>query len=651
MRQTRLRRRLAAIMAVDAVGYSRLMERDEAGTHARFMAHRRELVDPAVRFHGGRIVKSTGDGVLAEFSSAVEAVAAAVRIQRRLLDLNAAIEDDKKVTFRIGLNVGDLILDEGDIYGDGVNVAVRLEALAAPGGICISGAVQDQIRDKLPYAFMLKGEHRLKNIARLVDVYELDGEAVAGLAPVSDLPVGSIRRHRAAAAAALAGLGLAAAGAWWVELPSSEPPAGAAQPVAFRPDVGKALQPQPEAATDKARLSIVVLPFTNLGEDIAQDYFTDGITEDLTTDLSRIPGSLVIARNTAFTYKGRAVDVRQIGRELGVRYVLEGSVRRTGTSVRVNAQLIDTDTGAHVWADRFDDDMQHMLRLQDRVTSRIARSLDLQLVEAESRRAELERPTHPDATDLAMRGWAFLNRARSRDNTLNAVALFEQALAIDPDHVRAGLGLARASYFMKTQRLVDDPEPLLEKAERIARRAVALDPDSGLAHNVLSDVLTGRKQLEAALAEMRRAVEINRNDAGAWGSIGYQLAMLGRFEEAQEPLQRAIQISPRDPSLWVWRMWTGLRHVALGAQEEGIGWLRSAVEANPQAYLLFFYYGGVAGLMGREEEARAAVETMQRLRPGVTLARLKAESPSDHPSYLAFRERLLDGLRRAGLPD
>jgi adenylate cyclase len=335
-------RRLAAILAADVVGYSRLMGADEEGTHERLMAHRRELVDPKIGEHSGRIVKTTGDGMLAEFPSVVDAVRCAAEVQRAMIDREAGLPEDRRIRFRIGINLGDVIVDGDDIFGDGVNVAARLEALSDPGGLCISRMVRDQIRDKLPYAFEDRGEQSVRNIARPVRVYALRPEAVAAL-QASNVP------------------------------PATSIPQRAVAP----------------------RLSIVVLPFTNLSNDPEQEYFADGITEDLTTDLSRITGSFVIARSTAFTYKGKPIDAKQIGRELGVRYLLEGSVRRSGQQVRVNAQLLDAETGAHLWAERFDREVGDLFDLQNEITGRIAGTVGSELVIVEAGRST----DHPDALD------------------------------------------------------------------------------------------------------------------------------------------------------------------------------------------------------------------------------------------------------------
>jgi TolB-like protein/class 3 adenylate cyclase len=380
-------RRLAAIFAADVVGYSRLMGADEEGTHERVKAYLRELVDPKIREHHGRIVKTTGDGVLAEFASVVDAVRCAGEIQRAMADRDLDLAEERRLRFRIGVNLGDVIADGGDIYGDGVNIAARLEGLAAPGGICVSGTVRDHIGDRLPYTFEDMGEQNVKNIVRPVRVYAVHPEGTAGIPNTSASST-----------------------------TSSPPPAAA------------------------PRLSIVVLPFANLSNDPEQQYFADGITEDLTTDLSRIPNSFVISRNTAFTYRNKPIDTKQIGRELGVRYVLEGSVRRSGNRVRVSAQLIDAATDAHLWAERFDRDVGDLFALQNEITSRIAVALNLELVAWEAKQST----ENPGALDYILRGRAALAKLPRRDNFTEAIDLFERALALAPQSVEAQSFLAGA---------------------------------------------------------------------------------------------------------------------------------------------------------------------------------------------------------------
>jgi TolB-like protein/class 3 adenylate cyclase len=361
-------RRLAAILAADVAGYSRLMGADEEGTHERFKTHCRELVDPKITAHRGRIVKTTGDGMLVEFPSVVDAVRCAAELQRAMIDRNAEIPEDKRITFRIGVNLGDVIIDGDDIYGDGVNIAARLEALAEPGGICILRVVRDQTRDKLPYPFEDMGEQSVKNIARPVRVYAMSAAAVASTPLVAAQAQPTLRRRGrrsqrlliAASVVVVLGIPIAA---WWAWPNANSPTVSVQAPAAVSPKV-----PPAAVSTPAQRLSIVVLPFANLSTDPDQEYFVDGITDDLTTDLSRIADSFVIARTTAFTYKGKAVDVKQIGRELGVRYVLEGSARRAGDKVQVNAQLIDAGNGAHLWAERFDTNRANLAQAQSEIT-------------------------------------------------------------------------------------------------------------------------------------------------------------------------------------------------------------------------------------------------------------------------------------------
>jgi len=408
-------RRLTAILAADVAGYSRLMGVDEEGTHERLKAHLGQLVDPKIKEHRGRTVKNTGDGLLAEFASVVDAVRCAAEIQRGMIDREPEVPDEQRIRFRIGINLGDVIVEEHDIFGDGVNVAARLEALAEPGGICISRVVREQIRDKLPYPFEDRGEQSVKNIARPVRVYALRPGAVA------DLPA------------------------------SSGPLATPISQFAGAP-----------------RLSIVVLPFANLSNDPEQGYFADGITEDLTTDLSRIADMLVISRNSAFTYKDKPVNAKQIGRELCARYVLEGSVRRSGNQVRVNAQLIDAETDVHVWAERFDGATGNLFAVQDEITSRIAVALDLEMVAAEA-----ARPTeHPDALDYILRGRAARLKPPSRENRAEAIGLFERALALDPQSVEAQSRLATALAARVLDNMTHMAAADILRAERLAGRAL-----------------------------------------------------------------------------------------------------------------------------------------------------------------------------------
>ena len=387
MVQPRVERKLVSVVVADVVGFSRLTELDEEGTHARLNALQRDLIKPKISEHHGRIIKNTGDGALLEFASVVDAVRCAVEIQREMIDRNADFPEDRRIVFRFGINLGDVIVEPDDIHGDGVNVAARLEGLAEPGGVCISGTAHDQVRDRLPYVFFEKGEQTVKNISRPVRVYSLGANAIAALpaSPPSADSKHSIEGYPSrgwlAAAAGMAAVLVVAAGLWLGFKPAKEPlPTGSAP-----------------------RLSIVVLPFTNLSGDPAQDYLADVITEELTTALSRIRGAFVIARSTAFTYKGKPIDVKQIGKDLVVRYALEGSAQYSGNKVRVTAQFIDAETGAHLWADQFDADRSNLLEMQDEIVVRLSRALLFQFVAVDIARGDRTRPGNLDAQDLAMR--------------------------------------------------------------------------------------------------------------------------------------------------------------------------------------------------------------------------------------------------------
>ena len=479
-------RRLAAILAADVAGYSRLMGSDEEGTLNRLKAHRRELVDPKIREHHGRIVKTTGDGMLVEFSSVVDAVRCAVEIQRAMVDRNATVPEDKRITFRIGVNLGDVIADSGDIYGDGVNIAARLEALAEPGGVCISRTVRDQIRDKLLYVFDDMGERKVKNIARPLRVYALSAAAVAGLPPVIAPARPRAARRRAT--------------------PRQELP----------------------------RLSIVVVPFANLSNDPDQEYFADGITDDLTTDLSRISGSFVIARTTAFTYKGKPIDVKQIGRELGVRYVLEGSVRRTGDQVRMNAQLIDAESGAHLWADRFDTNLANLAEAQSEITGRLAWTLNVALLSDAGRRIEHENAIDPDARDLVMRGWARWYGPQSPKAAEEAQKAFERALEIDPRSSDARIGIARiltvrlANVWTSSSFQQDATQQDVGRAERLLFEAIESDPNQPMAYAIMGFVRRMQGRLTESRITFETAITLDPNLEWAQLQLGWTLLFLGQ---------------------------------------------------------------------------------------------------------------------------
>jgi TolB-like protein/class 3 adenylate cyclase len=591
-------RRLAAILAADVAGYSRLMEADEEGTHERLKAHRRELVDPKISEHRGRVVKTTGDGMLVEFPSVVDAVRCAAELQRAMIDREAGMPEDRRITFRIGVNLGDVIVEDADIFGDGVNVAARLEALADPGGICISRMVRDQIRDRLAYAFEDLGEQSVKNIARPVRAYALRPEAVAGL-PVPTL----------AAAPA-------------ISLPVAVP-----------------------------RLSIVVLPFTNLSNDPDQQYFADGITEDLTTDLSRLADMLVISRNTAFTYQGKRVDTKQIGRELNVRYLLEGSVRRSGNQVRVNAQLIDAESDAHLWADRLDADTGDLFALQDEITSRIAVRLNLELVRAEAARVV----QHPEALDYILRARAAYAKPRSPEVFAEAISLFERALALDPRSVDAQSYLAcTLAIRVNSAAIADLVAADLARAEALAGQALAAAPLSPLAHLAKGQVLRVQRRFDEALPECETALASNRN----WVSALQAVADCKRYTSIEDSIpliERAIRLSPRDPDLGIWYLNIGMVHLLQSRTDEAVLWIERARSAVPEHRPLHPWLASAYALRGETERAAAELAEARRLfgdNRYSSIARLRTIGSFGVPKIRALYESTyFAGLRLAGVPE
>jgi adenylate cyclase len=599
-------RRLAAILAADVAGYSRLMGTDEEGTHERLKAHRRELVDPKIGEHSGRIVKTTGDGMLVEFASVVDAVRCAAEVQRAMIEREAGVAEDRRIRFRIGINLGDVIVDGDDIFGDGVNVAARLEALSDPGGFCISRTVRDQIRDKLAYPFEDLGEQSVKNISRRVRVYALRPEAVAGLRV------------------------------------SSVPPA--------LPIAQSAVVP---------RLSIVVLPFANLSNDPEQQYFADGITEDLTTDLSRIADMIVISRNTAFTYQGKRIDTKQIGRELCVRYVLEGSVRRSGNQIRINAQLIDAERDTHLWAERFDGDAGDLFRLQNDITGQIARALQFELTIADAGRLT----EHPDILDYILRGRAAWWKSTYGTNYTEALGLFERALALDPRAVEAQIWLA----LMIMNRVLDfvhgyfhhdapDPDLDLQRADELVAQALAASPNSAWAHYVKGQVLRAQLQYEDAATEYETAITFDRNLANAYAWLGRCKLLIGSVDEVILPTEYAIRLSPRDRNLAPWYWQIGAVRLLEAHTDEAVRWFEKARSAHAG---LHYIHGSLAAgyaLKGETQRASVALGEARRLSDRYSsIARLKAAPGRlwlEAPKLRALAETTyFAGLRLAGLPE
>ncbi len=638
-------RRLAAILAADVAGYSRLMGADEEGTHERLRAHLRQLVDPKIAEHRGHVVKNTGDGLLAEFASVVDAMRCAAEVQRGMIDRQPEATDEKQIRFRIGVNLGDIIAEGGDIFGDGVNVAARLEALAEPGGICVSGVVRDQIRDKLAYPFEDRGEQSVKNIARPVRVYALRPEAVAEL-PAAGVPIMAPRRRRTAVAAIAAAAGAAlviAVGAWWLWPTPRSSPTPTVTAVAAAPTVIS----QPFVAP---RLSIVVLPFANLSNDPGRQYFADGVTEDLTTDLSRIAGMFVIARNTAFTYRDKPIDAKQIGRELCVRYVLEGSVRRAGNQIRVNVQLIDAETGGHLWAERFDRDTGDLLALQNEITGRIAAALSLELVSAEA-----IRPTdHPEVLDYIFRGRATYNKGPGRDTSDEAISLFERALAVDSASVEALAGLAGALSERVMNALADSPAADLERANGLIAQALTIAPRSPLAHSAKAHWLKAQGRCEEAIPEYETLIALNRNSVSALANLGQCKIATGSMDDGIALEEQVLRLSPRDPFNGNRYGAIGWAHLLQSRTDEAIVWLEKGRNLSPNLAFTHARLASAYALKGELDRAAAELAEARRLSRDdrwSSIARLKAIG-SWGPKVRALVETTyFVGLRKAGVPE
>ena len=580
-------RRLAAILAADVVGYSRLMGEDETGT-ARAVREHREAAGPIVTVHGGRLVKTTGDGLLMEFPSVVAAVECAIAIQKLMAERNSETPEAKRIVYRIGINLGDVLVEGDDIVGDGVNIAARLEGICDPGGIFVSSSAFDQVRGRIGAHFVDLGEKDLKNIAQPVRVYAVgDGSQAAGSASA----------------------------------PQREPP----------------------------RLSIVVLPFANIGGDPEQDYFVDGVTESLTTDLSRIHGSFVIARNTAFAYKGKHVDVKQIRRDLNVRYVLEGSVQRAGSRMRVNVQLIDAESGNHLWAERFDKPVADLFDMQDEIVARIANALSAQLFWAEARRAE--RKPNPDSMDLCFQGWAAMHKRFTPDGLATARGSFERAAALDSANPWALIGLAAVDIQAALNFLTDDQAARLAAAEGALTAALSLAPENALAHLLLGVVQMHTSRASEGVRTCERALQLDRNLAGAHAQIGNGKLHLGEAHDTEAHIEEALRLSPRDTHVHLWCLFAGLAKLHLGKEEEAVAWLRRSVETNRNYPSSRFALAAALARLGRLAEARSEAQVGLAIHPQFTISRFRAGMWSNHATATDGRERFIDGLRRAGIPE
>jgi adenylate cyclase len=585
MPEDRVERRLAAIMAGDVAGYSRLMGTDEEGTLRKLKAHRKELVAPKIAEHRGRIVKTTGDGMLVEFVSVVDAVRCAVDIQRGMDERNAGMPAESRIQFRIGINVGDIIIDGDDIYGDGVNIAARLEAMAEPGSICVSGRVREDANGRLDLCFVDLGERRLKNIARPVRLYR-------------------------------------------VMLKPSE------TPVASAPEI-------PQLLNVSDRPAFAVLPFVNISDDPEQEYFADGISEDLITAIAMWCRFPVIARNSSFVYKSRSVDIKQVGQELGARYLLEGSVRKGGNRVRINAQLIDVLTGHHLWAERYDREVGDLFAIQDEITASIAAAVEPEIMEMEERRASTR--SSFTAYDLVQRGnWHQYKFTPA--GTAEAQRLFAAAIEADPNYAPAYASMGYSKY-MSAQLGAEDFEATLQSAFEFASKAVALDEKDARAHMFLAQTSLWLRRHEDAIAEARHAILLNPSLAQAYSVLGYALDCVGDFEEALKIVAHSFRLRPHDRTIGRCIPAMSVAHYQLGAYEAAEETARRAVTMMPLYWLGHQMLAASLGQLGRKAEAEQCVEEIRGREPEISRRAYSYRLPFRDAVYA---QRIEEGLAKAG---
>ena len=586
MAETRVQRRLAAILAADAVGYSRLIGADEEGTLAALKAHRLELIDPKVERHHGRIVKTPGDGALIEFASVVDAVRCAIDVQRGMAERNTGVPSDERIEFRIGINVGDIVIDGDDILGDGVNIAARLEGLAEPGGVLVSRAVRDQVRDRLDLVLEDLGEHELKNIARPVRVYRVRASVESKAAPAR----------------------------------------GETLPLPDKP-------------------SIAILPFANMSDDPEQEHFADGIAEDIITGLSRLRWLFVIARNSSFTYKGRNVDVRQVGRELGVRYVLEGSVRKGGNRIRITAQLVEAETGNHLWAERYDRALDDVFAIQDEITKSVIGCIEPELYTAEHDRLKRKPPQNLDAWESFVRGM-FLYSQHSDAGTKEALGMLDRAVELDHGYAKAH-GLRAVCLAWRAIQGWEDRDTAFAEVAEGANRAVACDPQEPWAYIAHGFVAVSKRHNPEAVGAFTRAIDASPNFAYAHGLLGSQHALGGRPDQAVECIDRGVRLSPRDIFGDEYQLYYAFAHFQAGRYADAASAAQLAIQQRPGHPVLYIMAAASYGLGGDTDKAKKSIAQLINLVPNFSAADLEE-------NFLYYRRedrsRLARGLRTGGLP-
>ena len=614
-------RRLTAILAADVAGYSRLTGMDEEGTHAQLTGHLRSLVDPKIAEHRGRVVKNTGDGLLAEFGSVVEAVRCAVDVQRGMIERNAEVPQGKRIEFRIGINVGDIIIDRGDIFGDGVNVAARLEGFAEPGGICVSARVQEDVQGKLDVAFEDAGDQHFKNIERPVRAFRV----------LLNGPKQSALGRKRAGALVLAGvfalLAVGGGATWWWH--------------AVRHGAVESPQPAVRSASTSARPTVAVLPFLTLSTEPDDDYFGDGLTEDIISALGRFSELTVLARNAVFPYKGKQLRSEELGRELGARYLVEGTVRRSSDRLRISVQLADASNGTLLWSTQYDEEPKDIFSIQDNITRRVSGALAVKLTKLEQARSAAKPPTSLEAYDLVLRGRALLAR-NTRSGTVEARSLFQRAIDIDPNYAAAYVGLGNAYQLSFILGWTDQPVETLKRIQNLATTAIGLDASNPAAHALLGQVWLHFRQYDQAIDQLRLALDLNPSNAETYGWLGRALLFTGALEDAIKASETALRLDPNLDAPRVWDL--GTAYFLAGRTADSIRLMTQTVAREPGIVSPYVTLAAAYSEAGKPEDAARTAAAVRKLDPFFDSASFG--SLFRNPEHQA---KIASALRKAGL--